>query len=160
MASISSCTAAAPPPEMVPVSPAFSFLLFSPWRKQCCRLASPPGSQSTAHLKTLHMWSYKHWTHVLSDITPACVFSLSECVCGWVGVSACERMLAVIAAKWQKRTLYLCLCSVDAGESGPHLCVFAVREAHLPLQPHCDFPVYDYLYSFSSVNPRVRLKWK
>lgn len=72
---------------------------------------------------------------MLSDITgaPTCVFPLSE----WVGVSATNIQFYLCA----------CLCSVDAGAS-------AVRKVHLPLQPHCDFLVYDYLYSFSLVNPR------
>lgn len=85
---------------------------------------------------------------MLSDITvsPTCVFPLTVCV--WACAS-CHH------GRRQKRSfiLHASLWSVDA-EAGCSLSgVFVVRKAQSPRCP-CDFPVYDYLYSFSSVYPQ------
>lgn len=85
---------------------------------------------------------------MLSEITvsPTCVFPLTVCV--WACAS-CHH------GRRQKRSfiLHASLWSVDA-EAGCSLSgVFVVRKAQSPRSP-CDFPVYDYLYSFSSVYPQ------
>lgn len=85
---------------------------------------------------------------MLSDITvsPTCVFPLTVCV--WACAS-CHH------GRRQKCSfiLHASLWSVDA-EAGCSLSgVFVVRKAQSPRSP-CDFPVYDYLYSFSSVYPQ------
>lgn len=85
---------------------------------------------------------------MLSDITvsPTCVFPLTVCV--WACAS-CHH------GRRQKHSfiLHASLWSVDA-EAGCSLSgVFEVRKAQSPRSP-CDFPVYDYLYSFSSVYPQ------
>lgn len=134
MASISSCTAAAPPPEMVPVSPT---VLFFPRESAVAALLPQDHSlqpvSNAAHEDT----SCKHWTHVLCDITgaPTCVFSLSVsaggCVCVWAYASCYHGEL--------QHQLCSSLCSVNAGVSDSSSVCFCGEKAHLSLCPHCDF---------------------